>query len=247
MVAKGFVYRVRTSEEWVTGGGQWEPGEVLGVQGLGAARQLGYHFDPGVSSVDAAVRALDEDTTKRFWEALMGDDTTPSVPITAPGGASTGSSITRGGCMRIADQAFDDLTIHQEGYRQQVDELGYDTSPVEMAMDDPRVTEILAAWRVCVEQTTGQTAATPDELARRYAFNEGTATAEEIAVAIADATCQVSTDLQTVWYTVLTDYERALMGDQVAVYDDLVRMRQAILDRADEILRQRGVIPPSLN
>ncbi len=122
----------------------------------------------------------------------------------------------------------------------------------EDAAQDPRVVDALTAWRTCVDAAVGESAATPDELARRYAFSdgdtyEGVASDHEKAVATADATCQQQTDLDTRFRVALADRERAAMGDRVDIYDNWARQLDQLLHIAAEQLAQRRITLPSLD
>jgi hypothetical protein len=93
----------------------------------------------------------------------------------------------------------------------------------------------------------GETAATPNELARRYAFEGGAPTSHEKDVALADATCQQQWDLWHVYHVALAQAERAMLGDRVTDYDELTRQRVELISLARQILADKGVPIPSLD
>lgn len=110
---------------------------------------------------------------------------------------------------------------------------------------DPRVQAALETWSECISSATGKTATTPNDLARQFKF--GGADGDDIPVAVADVDCQASADLETTWYTVVTEYERAMVGDDIDDYDTLVRVRYDFIDQARSLLTERGITIPSLD
>lgn len=113
------------------------------------------------------------------------------------------------------------------------------------AQQDPRVRAALDTWSNCISSATDITATTPNDLARQFKFGE--ADQDDIPVAVADVECQASAELETTWYTVVTEYERAMIGDDIDAYDTLVRVRSDFIDDARSLLSERGVAIPSLD
>ncbi len=244
MTGKGFEYPVAL-DGWVVGFGAWLPDDFLSVRRGGAATEFGYHLDDWMDPAAAAVAGLDEAATADFWEALTGGDSAPVVPITRPDGTETGAQVQRGGCAVSAAAVTGGIEFNQEAFRGDV-EAAVGQRGTEMARTDARVLDALAAWMTCVETGVGESAETPDQLARRFAFEGATPSAREIEVAVRDVECQAAADLQLVWFTVVTEYERAMMGDQVATYDQLLRLRVDALAVVDAYLAANDLVPPSL-
>jgi hypothetical protein len=139
----------------------------------------------------------------------------------------------------------DDDSDRQEALRQKVESIAQDKAQIA-APTDATVVAALAAWRQCVQTAVGEAAATPNELARRYAFVDGTATDHEKQVAVADARCEQQVNLWTIYQTAVAHAERALMGADVTEYDELTRLRQHTIATARTMLAERGITPPSL-
>jgi hypothetical protein len=247
MARAGYEFDPTSEARWVDMFGGWQPADPMGSIGARAASVWGYRF-PEVqpSPFDAFYTALTPAEQAAVDLAESGREVDPGVPLTTPSGGEFGSVTHAGGCRGEVDAAFGGLTTIVELYRADVSRLT--NGPAQaLAIHDDRVVTVLDAWRTCVRAAVSEDAATPDDLARRYAFNESAADEHEKAVAVADATCQATTDLQTIWATALTDRERALMGDELATYDELTRMRVEILATATQVLADRGIVPPSLD
>ena len=116
-----------------------------------------------------------------------------------------------------------------------------------VAVADPAVTAALSTWSACVRAAVGETAATPNELARRYAFEGAAATAHEKDVAVADVDCQQQADLWHVYHAALARADRSLLGDRVTDYDELTRQRVELVALARQLLADRGITVPSLD
>lgn len=224
--------------------GAWEPHPVLGIGTEAAAAAFGYHAAPLDQGLDGYAQTLLEGEREAFYETVMGGNDVTPIPLTVPGVGDTGSSIARGGCWGEVDAAFDRLTVAQEGYRGIVHESGIDQEAVaDSTAADPLVVELLDQWSQCVELAVGEAANTPDELARRFAFETGP-TSREIEVAVADARCQAEVGLQQTWDEVYARYQRAALGDKAPLFDELALMRADIVERARELLDDRGVTVP---
>jgi hypothetical protein len=110
---------------------------------------------------------------------------------------------------------------------------------------DPRVVAVLGAWGGCVEAAIGERAPTPDGLAARFRQGDQPSDREK-QVAEADLICRAQTDFERVWATVQTERERALLGPEVAFYDEMARRYQTLLAYYAAELEQRGITLPSL-
>lgn len=232
MAAKGFDYPLPTTDELIAGFGEWQPHAVLGIQRAGAARRIGYHPSGvggfGTRSQTSAIQLMDADQRAAFTVAL-------------------------GGC---SGQVQADARNNDEELRAAVNDAGDigELAPSgagfdDAALDDQRVRSALTAWSRCVEARTGQQAETPNELARRFLDGnyDGSATAEEIGVAAADAECQQESDLWATWYTVVAELTRARLGADAALYDAWTRARVEMVDAARSTLADRNIELPSLD
>lgn len=225
MADAGFVYPPTPDAVLVQAMGEWGPSPMQGIRRAAAARATGYHaasvgFLNGGSDYN---ESLSEDERNDFLAALGGDG---------------------GGCYAVAEAqlpSFDGMKSWAV------------TGDVRaQALEDPRVIAVLDAWGDCVEAAVGERAPTPNELSRRYAFAdgdpfEGEADDHEKAVAVADAECQAQVDLETIWFTAVTDRERVAMGDRVGEYDEWARQLQISLAAAAQVLADRGIVLPSLD
>lgn len=245
MVAKGWDYPLRTDESWTAGIGGWQPDEVLGIVSRAGARVAGYHTvgDPSSDPLTVFAGSRSETERARLYNDLMPDG--PMVDITGPDG-SVLSQRMDGGCFGTAVAALNPLYDSQEGLRQSLDGEVLQ-SAWAAALVDPLVVSTLASWSQCVQAAVGETASTPNELARRYAFEYGAPTAHEKDVAVADATCQQQVDLWHVYSAALADAQRAALGDRVTNYDELTRQRVEFIALARLLLADRGIIVPSLD
>lgn len=245
MVAKGWDYPLRTADSWVAGVGEWLPDEVLGITAPVGARSSGYHavLDPSTDPMMIFANSLSETERTRFYNDLTPDG--PMVDITGPDG-SVLSQRADGGCFGVAVAALNPLYDSQEGLRESL-EGEVLQSAWEVASTRPEVVAALSSWSECVSSAVDETAATPNELARRYAFEGDAPTAHEKDVALADATCQQQVDLWHVYHAALADAQRAALGNRVTDYDELTRQRVELIALARQILADRGVAVPSLD
>lgn len=245
MVAKGWDYPLRTADSWAAGVGGWLPDEVLGVVAPVGARSAGYHqaLDQSADPMMIFANSLSETERTRFYNDLTPDG--PMVDITGPDG-SVLSQRADGGCFGVAVAALNPLYDSQEGLRESLDGSLLQ-STWEVASTQPEVVAALSSWSQCVESAVGETAATPNELARRYAFEGDFPTAHEKDVALADATCQQQVDFWHQYHAALADAQRAALGDRVTDYDELTRQRVEFIAFARQMLADRGVAVPSLD
>ena len=244
MVSKGWDYPLRTADSWAAGIGGWMPDETLGIVSPAGARATGYHStgDPSVDPLTTFANSLSEAERTRFYNDLMADG--PMVDITGPDG-SVLSQRANGGCFGEAIAALSPVYDSQEGLRQSLDGGVFVGAPA-LATSAPAVVSALASWSACVQSAVGETATTPNELARRYAFEGGAPTAHEKDVALADATCQQQWDLWHVYHVALAAAERAGLDDRVTDYDELTRQRVELISLARQILADKGVAIASL-
>lgn len=245
MVSKGWDYPLRTADFWAAAIGGWTPDELFGIVSVAGARASGYHSsgDPSSDPQTVFANSLSEVERTRFYDDLIPEG--PTVDITGPDG-SVLSQRLNGGCFGVAIGALNPLYDSQEGLRQSMDgEILEEATALAAAA--PAVVSALASWAACVQAAVGETAATPNELARRYALDGAAPTAHEKDVAIADATCQQQWDLWHVYHVTLAEAERAGLGEQVTDYDELTRQRVELVSLAREILAARGVSVPPLD
>jgi hypothetical protein len=240
----GWDYDIADPSAFVTQSGMWSPHPVLGIGTVEAAEANGYHRgEQLIVGPETFAQTLAPDEQPRFYDALTGGDDTEPVPITLPDGTSNGA-VVPGGCLGAAHAAFDNLINEQEGYRQVVNETGIDQEQVAGDTErDPRIQSALTAWRACLADVAGEMADTPNELARRFAFEPGV-TAREIEIATADARCQLEIGLANLWSEVYAEYQRYALGDAADLFDTLALIRVDIIDRANEVLDERGIRIP---
>jgi len=245
MVSKGWDYPLRTAESWTAGVGGWLPDGVLGIVSPAGARAAGYHTvgDPSSDPLTIFANSLSETERARLYNDLMPVE--PTVDIIGPDGAVLSQRVD-GGCFGTAVASLNPLYDSQEGLRQSL-EGEVMQSAWTVASVDPLVVSTLSSWSQCVQTAVGETASTPNELARRYAFEDGAPTAREKEVAVADATCQQQVDLWHVYNAALADAQRAALGDRVTDYDELTRQRVEFIALARQLLADRGVAVPSLD
>ena len=245
MVTKGWDYPMRTAESWAAGVGEWLPHEVLGIVAPAGARAAGYHseLDQSADPVTVFAASLSETERNRLYNDLMPDG--PMVDIIGPDG-SVLSQRADGGCFGEAVAALNPLYDSQEALRQSLDGTVLQ-SAWEVASTQPAVVATLSSWSQCVQSAVDETAATPNELARRYAFEGDAPTAHEKDVAVADATCQQQVDLWHVYHAAIADAQRAALGGRVTDYDELTRQRVEFVGIARQLLADRGVAVPSLD
>ncbi len=244
MADAGWDYEIADPSAFAAQAGAWSPHPVLGIGTVEAAKANGYHRDErSIVGPDTFAQTLSPDEQTRFYQALMGGDDTEPVPITLPDETSNGEIVV-GGCLGVAREAFDNLINDQEAYRQVVNETGIDQEKVADATErDPRIQTALSTWRACLEDATGDAADTPNEVARRFAFEPST-TAREIEVATADAQCQTQLGLPSLWSKVHAEYQRRALGDDAGLFDTLAIMRVDIINRANQVLDERGIEIP---
>ncbi len=243
MVSKGWDYPLRTADSWAAGIGGWMPDETFGVVSPAGARATGFHStgDPSDDPLTIFANSLSQAERLRFYDDLMPDG--PMVDITGPDG-SVLSQRGNGGCFGVAVAALNPFYDSQEGLRQSLDGGVFVGAPA-LATSAPAVVSALSSWAACVQTAVGESAATPNELARRYAFEGDAPTAHEKDVALADATCQQQWDLWHVYHVARAEAERVGLGERVTDYDELTRQRVELILLARQILADRGVaIPP---
>jgi hypothetical protein len=229
---------------------------VLGIQRAGAARRIGYHSAGvggfGTPSQTSAIQLMDADEREAFGIALQGPDlaatTTPSAGV-----ASDAGGVNVGGCLGHVQagalESDEELrrAVNEAGNMGQMapSGAGFDAA----ALEDQRVRAALDTWSSCVDTRTGQQADTPNELARRFLDGnyEGSATADEIAVAITDAECQQESDLWATWYTVVAELTRHRLGADADLYDAWTRARVEMVNTARDALADRSIELPSLD
>ncbi|HQZ33324.1 MAG TPA: hypothetical protein PK020_02810 [Ilumatobacteraceae bacterium] len=243
MASKGWDYPLQTAESWAAGVGSWVPNEVLGVVAPAGARSFGYHgVDPSSDPSTIFANSLPEAERNRFFNDLMPVE--PTVDIIGRDG-SVLSQRANGGCFGTVVAALNPLYDSQEALRQTLD-FEVLQSAWSVASVDPLVVSTLSSWSQCVQAAVGETASTPNELARRYALEYGDPTVHEKEVAVADATCQQQVDLWHVYNVVLAGVQRANLGDRVSDYDELTRQRVEFIALARQLLADRGIAVPSL-
>lgn len=256
MAEKGFDYPLPTTDELIAAFGEWQPHAVLGIQRAGAARRIGYHSAGvggfGTPSQTSANQLMDADERKAFGIALKGPDVAAATTPTAAGDSDAGG-VNAGGCWGHVQAG---ALNNDEELRAAVNGAGNigEMAPSgagfdDAALEDQRVQAALDIWSSCVEARTGQQADTPNELARRFLDGnyDGSATAEEITVATADAECQQESDLWATWYTVVAELTRHRLGADAELYDAWTRARVGMVDSARSTLADQNIELPSLD
>ena len=223
MNALGFTYVPLTEDEMIHSVGGWLPDDLLGVRSVVGAQRFGYQmlFLTGAGST-TQVAALEAMAPNQRDAYVAASDS----------------------CSVEARTQLDDLP--DGDLPAAVNRLV--AQPLLWANDNDTAAAV-EEWQACVETTTGQQAATPNELARRYAVldRQTTAPPDEIDIAVADATCQVQTHLQHTFAGAIVEHERQLMGSDVVVYDELVALRSLNVMRARAMLEERGIVAIELN
>jgi hypothetical protein len=230
MADAGWSYDLADPSVYVEEMGTYIPHPVLGIGNVEAATAMGYHHEQGgVLAIENFARTLSPDDEAAFFAALNGT----SDGVTSPQGCFIAASVPLEGL----DQ--------DEPTRVVVNETGIDQERVAAAtQNDPRIQEALDQWRTCVTNDVGETADTPNDLAQRFAFDQGP-NSREIEVATADARCQNSTELVSTWSGVYAEYQREALGDDAFLFDQLALSRIQIIEQAEEILSTRSITIPS--
>jgi hypothetical protein len=246
MVAKGWQFPLLTPKEWATAMGAWQPDEVLGIVGIAGAREFGYHDSQakGGDALTAYSQGLSPSDLQRFQRDQDGGGSEMKSITTSPDGSPSEQRIT-GGCFGEMVAQFGEAYDRQEVIRQKIEPVRENSRIA--AGTDLAVISALTRWSVCVQNVVGETASTPNELARRYAFVQGVATDHEKQVAVADAECQKQVDLWTVYYTSVAHAERALMGADAGLYDELTQLHQQMVEISYGILKRHNIGPSSLD
>lgn len=242
MQRQGFEFELM-ADQLELGVGVWEPDDVLSVRTERAARERGYRSfgspadSPGPSEV--ARQGMTEAEAEAYMAALMGGDVGANPPA---------DGVFRWyGCFGEADDALGGLVTAQETLRQYVSESGIDQETViESTRADRRTRDALAAWSACVVAAVGESAGTPDELARRFALLEEPVIDREIEVAVADVRCQRETGLVETYLHVYAEYQRASLSDP-SRFDELALMRVDLLERAEQMITERGLPIPEFD
>ncbi|WP_155056123.1 hypothetical protein [Streptomyces blattellae] len=173
-----------------------------------AAAQYGYGLPEELTE---QVHQAEPDLTEDEVQVLTGHST-PTEP-TAPGAdlaaqpapeSYNGKKIHEGGCTGWAQDELPQPTSEDLAFVSELNGNSFTES-----MQSPAVKQALADWSQCM-QTEGYTAATPSEAAEIVPHVEGgTASKEEIAVALAEIDCKEQTDLVTVWFAEETKIQKA--------------------------------------
>jgi len=231
MAAAGWNYDLADPSVYVEEMGTWVPHPVLGIGNVKSAVTLGYHQAPGATAtLDNFARTLSPDDEKEFSSVLHG--------------TSNGVTSTEG-CFITANAPLGRLLEQNESARVSVNETGIDQERVTTdTKNDPRTRSALDQWRTCLNNTVGETAETPNDLALQYAFESGTSS-REIEIATADAQCQSNTELVSTWSQVYAEYLREALGDNAALFDQLALNRAQIIEQVEEILNVRDITIPN--
>lgn len=250
MARAGFVLHEPTAEELIEMIGGWSPHPVLGIGSEGAARRIGYHLPEvggrGTASQTAAFSALSDVEAEAYIEALTGGDSAPVAEVVPVDGSAPSGVRQAGGCWVVAESQLGDYVNGTIAY-QSVTSRGQSLDRAGRVSAEPEVAAALEQWGACVDEAVGETAPTPNELARRYAFEDGPATDKEKEVAVADARCQAQAQLGEAYAVAKTRLFRAALGDEVDFFDDYTRMRVEVVAIAEQLLSDRDIEPPALD
>ena len=219
MASAGFDYGTAPVDEWATYVGSWQPHVFLGIRGTRSA-SLGYQ-DVGSPQYERVYfESLDPEQQSAYDDAASGD------------------------CQVAVEQVLHESALGSELIGDASESRMWDAQ--QMALLDPRVQQAQAEWHDCVVAAVGDDEPTPNDLARKYLF-EGGDQARSAEVAIADIDCQQQFDLEGVWYRTVTEYDRSLMGADVGLYDEQVRLLQQTVDLARRELTDRNIEVPTID
>ena len=175
----------------------------------------GYHLEeppPGETP-----EAADEIPEELLWGAA-----TPAATI-------GGEPVPQDGCTGEATRAFGG----ELGDPELVQRINVES--VQDAMGDPRVVAAFADWSDCMAQR-GFDYATPWDPPAEDWFAEPEASAEEIAVATADVECKEATEVITVWHTVDSELQTAMLDEHRAELDQVEQDLRRRLDAARAVV-----------
>lgn len=178
-----------------------------GLTNSAVAAVHGYHL--GEPPSDEPPEAAGEVPEELLWGAATPAATIDGMPV-PPDGCAGEATRTFGG--DIGDPEL-------------VQRINIES--VQDAMSDPRVVAAFADWSDCMSQR-GFDYATPWDPPGEDWFAEPEPSAEEIAVATADVECKEATEVITVWHTVDSELQTAMLAEN-----------QAQLGQIEQDLRRR--------
>ena len=166
---------------------------LYGLLDVDHAKQMGYHSYGENLASEAA-----------YADIKLPDDYYNVVAAKFGGGIFNGKTIPDGGCLGAAQREVEGAT-----------DLNL---PVQLAFDawtasksDSRVVAAFAKWSKCMAGS-GYYYLTPMEANNDPKWSGGTASAEEIAVAVADVNCKKTTNLAGIRMAVDAAYQRKAMS-----------------------------------
>lgn len=108
----------------------------------------------------------------------------------------------------------------------------------EKSLHSPRVTEALNRWSSCMA-TKGYSYTTPPDAESAFDLTTAVVTPEEIAAAVADASCKQETGLIDVWQDVEEDYQSIEITNNVRELDAAKALHDQCMKRVSDVITER--------
>jgi hypothetical protein len=200
-----------------------------GVTDPERAKVVGYKIPGSASTNDQGVQGFfDGDTWTSIDELAAKNENTR---ISQPEGYSEALFKTGGCDDQAADELYAGMNVDKDR-SSQVGQLNLKTRTE--AKSDPRILEVLSKWSECMK-AQGYNYQTPiDE--KPYPFPHD----EEIATAVADATCKQQVGFIDVWQAVLTEREQDVINANLPLFEAEKAYSTNMINRAEEIIAKYG-------
>ncbi|MEM7095731.1 MAG: LysM peptidoglycan-binding domain-containing protein [Actinomycetota bacterium] len=219
-MTEGIEFGLPTDTELIQLHGSWQPSGILGIGRAGAARSIGYHDSGwgggGSPTQTAALAALEASEREAFGQVVQN-------------------------CWPRVHSRLRDDPVRRSELTNQL--FGSDGTQGAQYRDDPGLARALVIWQECVAES-GVVADTPNELARRFAF-QPEITDEERSTALVDVACQELSGLEWAFYTARA--EAILATDQADLLRELAHINLLRSLNAMGVREERGLVPPSLD